>query len=635
MSKKETIVSACPLLLVASFFASLATADEQRDRKKDRPDIWLTDLTRCRPADAISRDNRDGRPGTWMAVDYEIEAAKGFMLFAKPGSKAPPLTLPLNARGWHQIRLGIYYGAGGGRLDDRVLLAKLSRDAAFSRFAREDFGDPLRDGHYPEKEIDFTQIAEVFWKAADLTGEDLIFAHPSKGTMSELETNLAYVRLVPMDKAALADWQGELPTAETKILIGNYDGGSFFQWGINQREDFLAEFQAMRDSDFGIVLYAMAYGPNTFYPSKVGEFMRPSGLHGHGQVLHECVANGLNPLAEAMKAAHACGVKIFPQLRIMGPQLPPHHLRADFGGKLMADHPEWLCRHPNDEPIRHLSLAFKEVRHFLVQLLREWVEDYRADGVNVLFSRSFPFVYYEQPVCDRFREKYGEDMRKLPPSDLRVQRVKASFVTQFLREVRAMLDEVGKAQERTLENCYLVPVNNTPAVYYEFGRDSEENYFVKPQTSAVNKSSLAECLFNALDVAAWIREGLVDHLSLHLHVYGGHDGSKMQPRIREITEFAAGTQTKVYADIYPRVMPPKHFRKIAMSYYAAGADGLAFWDTHGRHSRASGWAFIKRLGHRNDLPSWEGKGDDYFRRVPLRKLDGFTVGRIFFRPRDG
>ena len=72
-----------------------------------------------------------------------------------------------------------------------------------------------------------------------------------------------------------------------------------------------------------------------------------------------------------------------------------------------------------------------------------------------------------------------------------------------------------------------------------------------------------------------------------------------------------------------------------MSYYAAGADGLAFWDSYGRYFRASEWAFIKRLGHHKELPRWEGKGDDYYRVVPLRRLDGVLMGREFSNPSDG
>ena len=109
----------------------------------------------------------------------------------------------------------------------------------------------------------------------------------------------------------------------------------------------------------------------------------------------------------------------------------------------------------------------------------------------------------------------------------------------------------------------------------------------------------------------------------------------MQPKIREFTELAEGTKTKVFVDVYPRRMPSRQYREIAMNYYAAGADGLAFWDSFNRCYRASEWAFIKRLGHRDDLPHWEGKGDGYYRRVPLKRLDGGVMGREFSVPSDG
>ena len=44
---------------------------------------------------------------------------------------------------------------------------------------------------------------------------------------------------------------------------------------------------------------------------------------------------------------------------------------------------------------------------------------------------------------------------------------------------------------------------------------------------------------------------------------------------------------------------------------------------------------LKRLGHREDLAGWEGRGDDYFRVVPLKSLDGFPMGREFSAPSDG
>ncbi len=569
--------------------------------------ILLADLTRCEPRDAISRDGRDG---TWIAVDYVLGEGAGTMLMSTPESGAPDLTLTLVANGWHEIRLGIYYGGGAGTPGDRFLCAKLTGDAAFSRFGREVHN--RKDGTYPEKQIGGFDIAEVFWRCADLAGQDLVFARPPRGKVAEYESCLAYVRLVPMDETAVAAWHREQPTAGTSVLIGNYDGGNISQWGVSTEQDVLAEFECMRDSDFDIALYAVAACCRVGYPSKVADYHDNEWARRRRE-------NGVDLLAEAIGAAHECGVKLFPQNRLCGLNLPPRSHRDVHRGEFIAEHPQWLCRFHDDEPTRHLSLAYPGVRDFYVRMFREWVEDYRADGVNVLFSRSFPFAYYEQPVRKAFEAEYGEDMRKVPQDDRRTWKARATFVTQFLREIRAMLDEVGRAQGRELANCYLVPHGNAqPGFPYETA-----------------KAPLDEPLHAALDCETWIREGLVDYLVLHMHFYMEHDGSPYREVIEEYARLAKGTKTKIIADIYPRRLPPRVYRKIAMTYYDAGADGLAFWDSYGRYYRSSEWAFVKRLGHRDDLPRWEGKGDDYFRVLPLERLDEFVTGRLLSGPTDG
>jgi hypothetical protein len=134
-----------------------------------RKEIWLSDLSKCLPADAISRDIERGK---WIAVDYEVQEGKGIMLFALPGTQARPLTLKLNATGWYQVRLGFFYGFHAGGVQNRILCAKLSKDVSFSRFCLEQIY--AKDGSYPEKLISWSDIAEVFWTCADLTGQDLM-----------------------------------------------------------------------------------------------------------------------------------------------------------------------------------------------------------------------------------------------------------------------------------------------------------------------------------------------------------------------------------------------------------------------------------------------------------------------------
>ena len=58
----------------------------------------------------------------------------------------------------------------------------------------------------------------------------------------------------------------------------------------------------------------------------------------------------MDPLAEAIKAAHQCGVQLFPQVRFTGVNMPLWHGKRANGGKLMADHPQWMAVYPDGTP---------------------------------------------------------------------------------------------------------------------------------------------------------------------------------------------------------------------------------------------------------------------------------------------
>jgi hypothetical protein len=64
-----------------------------------------------------------------------------------------------------------------------------------------------------------------------------------------------------------------------------------------------------------------------------------------------------------------------------------------------------------------------------------------VDGIQLHLNRSAPFTYYEEPVIRNFREKYGEDARRVPENDPRWQAHCAGYVTQYLSEIRKRVDE--------------------------------------------------------------------------------------------------------------------------------------------------------------------------------------------------
>ena len=382
------------------------------------------------------------------------------------------------------------------------------------------------------------------------------------------------------------------------------------------------EFQALANSDFKMALWGCAGSFATRYPSRVGSEVTWSfGLPGDertgmlGQDRYR--RHGFDPLLAAVACAHEMGIEIYPQVRMMGEQLPPLHLGCDVAGDFQRQHPEFRCLTAKGYRTHHLSQAFPEVRAKYVELFREWVEDYGADGVNIIFCRSWPYVYYEEPVLRSFQEHHGEDMRKLGRFDERVLSHRAGFLTQLLREVRGMLDEVGRSQGRRLGSCYVVP---------------GDPYTAK---GCPDLGPFAAARSHAMDVETWVREGLVDHLVVHVEQGGKPDASDSAPGFRPWVELARGTGTQVYADLYPRRQSADSMRVLALACYEAGVDGLCFWDCQWRTTRLSGWSMHRLLGHRDELPGMKAFADSLFRVVPMTSLDGYMVQDADCLPTDG
>ena len=138
-----------------------------------------------------------------------------------------------------------------------------------------------------------------------------------------------------------------------------------------------------------------------------------------------------------------------------------------------------------------------------------------------------------------------------------------------------------------------------------------------------------------IDLETWVREGLVDHLVVHLEGVGAPDASDRLPLIKPYVDLAKGKDTQVYADLYPRRQSPDSLRVRAMACYDVGVDGLGFWDCNGRPMRLAEWAMHRVLGHKEDLPELEQFAVELFRVVPLVSLDGIMVQHPDCRPTDG
>ncbi|MSS73935.1 MAG: hypothetical protein EXS64_20990 [Candidatus Latescibacteria bacterium] len=576
---------------------------------RENESVYLLDMTVCEPRDAISGDLEKGK---WTAVDYTIGQGEGKMLFCGPDTQAPPLRMSPGVKGWHHIFVGTYRPQVP---PETCLLLKLSGDPGYTRSAPQHF---RLDKDLVSREMlaGPMDLCEAYWKAADLTGQEIVFHRPAAGGMAQTVTNISYIRLVPLSRAEQGRAERDLARTDTRVLIANYDAAQHSMWAYATHQEMVDEFQALASSDFKMMLWGCAGAFTTFYPSRVGSEMEWSfGMPPYKEVwmgwqtVDRYRRHGFDPLRAAVGCAHDIGIEIYPQVRMIGQQMPwtpfSDHLCYVGPEGFQARHPEWQCLSREGYRTHHLSQAFPEVRARYVDLFREWVEDYGADGVNIVFCRAWPYVLYEEPVTRSFREKYGADMKELDPFDERVLSHRSGFLTELLRETRRMLDEVGKRQGRRLGTCYVV--------------SADAHHAAK---GCPDLGPFTATRSHAMDVETWVKEGLVDHLVIHVEGVGRPDASDRAPLFRPYVHLAEGTATRVYADLYPRRQSADSARVRALACYEAGVDGLCFWDSHLRIIRLSEWAMHRLLGHREELPGMQAFAEGLFRVVPMASLNG-------------
>ena len=581
---------------------------EQDDRA-----VYVADMSRATPATALSAD---GRPGTWKVVPFSTAAVSGKMLFSAPGrtTPVPEIRLPVPVRGWHAIHVGINYQFIWHR--PQLIKLRFASDPAFTWITGEgnlklrvapDESDPMA---YTDRDI-----VEVFWKAADLSGEDLVVARKHydplvlwhAGTdFAENIASVAYLKLVPLTEREVTELGRQQARPDTRRILGINDMG-WLRWA-RSRDELREELEPLRNTDVSVMLWGTFRGFYcSYFRTQAGSV--PTGGHNEFQKFFSTFGEGMDrfrkldidPLEEAVAYAHRIGIRLVASIRMDGPKPPPYD---GSPGPFYDAHPEYRLIAPDGSPTLRLSLAYPEVRQRYLTMFREALA-YGVDGIAVVFTRNFPFVGYEAPVVDSFRKKYGLDPRTLkPPADQKFFAHQASYVTEFLRGIRALLDDEEKRRGERLTLAVVIG-GNPPAHPYQ------------PALPGMERATLEF----GWDVRRWIADGLTDYLVLHpwsaLEV--------TDAEVRELSRWTRGTRVRFMAEFFPEQLDPEQIRARALRYYAAGADGFCFWNTDLRVKRPAEWRIWSMLGHRDELEGWRGLVGRLFRIVPLKSFGGYNV----------
>ena len=169
-----------------------SSTDKLGGRGLSSAPVYVSDLGRCEPAEAISHTSERHR---WRAYDYEVRGFGGVMLMAGPETEAPDITYPLEVEGWHAVSIG-FYSTIQGLSGVSDFLVRLSGDDTFSVL------DPVRADAFEQQ----GQLEEIYWKTADLTGQQIVFGQLTRrrapgegpGVVECGPVRIAYVKLVPL-----------------------------------------------------------------------------------------------------------------------------------------------------------------------------------------------------------------------------------------------------------------------------------------------------------------------------------------------------------------------------------------------------------------------------------------------------
>ncbi len=292
----------------------------------------------------------------------------------------------------------------------------------------------------------------------------------------------------------------------------------------------VARFYANQGID--AVAWDLCGGPMTSYESEFGD---RTEVHAEGEEnMRQLREQGIDLPQALAEASHASGLQFWAGIRI--------NAAATYHTKVHDEHPDWFL----DEGGHRTMFYYErpEVRQFVMNILRELVERYDTDGLQISFVR-YAMLFHEDRVFQC-----------------------TDLLTEWIGEIRAMLDAAAKKRG----------VERIPLAVQVLARPNDG-------------------LANGHDVAAWIANGHIDYLmpSRTNHVDCNLPVELWKPMVE-------GTNCRLLPTIHPAFAHPMGLdthqanldmlKAAAHLYYRKGADGLSTMNLFG--ALQNGWYEVLR-----------------------------------------
>lgn len=557
--------------------------------------MYLTDMDRCQPDSAISREAEINH---WRRVNYDTDTLSGVMLIAGEQTAAPDVTYPIDVSGWHAISVGMMPHYSG----PSELLIRTSGSDAFTALKAAEPGDSV---------VHEMEIHETFWRIVDLTGQDLVLGQVQyqlsdhvPGSRVSNESQVVFIKLVPLTDAEVARLLADRERTDTRRMFAHCDAHGIHCSTRPTTASHIRRFvEGYRNTDFRRLIWEAGGGDLLQYFSSIGRRSTFDGLDDFARLGYRKLAEswrtfrdqGVDPFKVALDHTHDIGMEFHAGYRVTGFHYPPPLDYFNYGPSFYKSHPELRAIAKDGSAAPRVSYAYPELRKFVISILRE-IAGYDVDGISLLFNRRPPFMDYEQPLVDGFIAEYGEDPRQLDDTDARWLSYRGRTMTQFMCEVREAMDDEAQKQSRR-----------------------------KIEVSAIVSGIPEENALWGLDVKAWIDDKLVD--TLIPYTVAPELGSRTLSwnNAQELEHFVSltkGTSCKLAASILPREQSPEDYRRLADMVYDAGVEELFCWDCDPGRSDS-----FRRLGHKEDIAAWVKSGEKSLSptRTTLRGIDDWDL----------
>ena len=387
---------------------------------------------------------------------------------------------------------------------------------------------------------------------------------------------VAAVFLMLCGGCAVSEEPSKAPARERRILYNSDTGNAFAEfWGSGA---------PLSEMDAEAVRKVVARGVDELARAGVDTLSmvvshRFHSLYGPSEVLEEHwrqvdKGGGYRSLREAgvdfrqlmAELSHRSGMEFLGCIRMNDRHGGPV-------GRFIEENPQWHLKLPRGPAI---DFAPEPVRQKMLDYIEELVAAVDLDGLELDYMR----------WCHMFPPGQGAG--------------NAHLLTDFMRKTRTLLEA---AAERRGRGPLVLGVR-------------------VPQT-------LAECEYLGFDLAAWIKQGLVDFVVPSDFFY-----TDLNTRVEDFVKLAEGTDCRIYPAIHPityrsddvGINDLSHYRAAARNFYAYGASGVEAYNYQyhwgrriGRNTPWPAYLWPAALGYLHHLKDSEaiGRHDRHYRYYPL------------------